>query len=247
MITVVLNCYKRVEYLEEQLKAINNQTVKPEDIFIWYNKPEDGKQINLFDIVDTNYKVAMCNHNFKFHGRFAYGLLARTEYVAFFDDDTIPNKRWFENCLNTINSGFDGILGASGVCLRADDYANSYKIGWNAKHSNVVEEVDLVGHAWFMKKKYLNYLWIEDPISWENGEDIQLSYFAQKYGGIKTFVPPHPTNDQTLWGSNPITGNKYGNDIHGTSVGSSVINHTNLRNSIVKEQIKRGWKLVRHR
>lgn len=244
MITVILNCYKRVEYLEQQIQSINNQTIKPNDIFIWYNKPEDREQINL---MDTNCKVAMCNHNFKFHGRFAYGLLAKTEYVAFFDDDTIPNEKWFENCINTINSGYDGILGTSGVYLKGDNYADNYKVGWNGVRSNEPIEVDLVGHAWFMKRKYLNFLWREEPISWENGEDIQLSYFAQKYGNLKTYVPPHPENDQSLWGSNPITGNKYGMDSNGSSMGSTSHKQKILRNQIVSEQIKRGWKLVRQK
>ena len=98
-ITVILNCYKRPEYLKEQIEAIKNQSVPIEDIWIWYNKPEDQEQ---FDLSGLGCKVATCNHNFKFHGRFAFGLLAQTEYVAYFDDDTITGPKWFENCLNAI-------------------------------------------------------------------------------------------------------------------------------------------------
>ena len=71
MITVILNCYKRPEYLKEQIEAIQNQTIPIKDIWIWYNKPEDQDQNDLSSL---GCKVDICNHNFKFHGRFAFGL-----------------------------------------------------------------------------------------------------------------------------------------------------------------------------
>lgn len=240
MITVILNCYKRPQYLQEQIKSILNQSTPPEDIWIWYNKPEDQEQ---YDLSNLGCKVVTCNHNYKFHGRFAYGLLAQTEYVAFFDDDTIPGNKWFENCINTIEQGQDGILGTTGVYLLGDNYSNNTKFGWNGEQNPSTVEVDLVGHAWFMKKNYLRYLWYEDPISWDNGEDMQLSYQAQKYGGIKTYVPPHPPTDHSLWGSLPEKGLKYGSDENANWIKKS--NHTPLRNQIVKEQINKGWKTVK--
>jgi GT2 family glycosyltransferase len=240
MITVILNCYKRPQYLSEQIEAIKSQSIPPKDIWIWYNKPEDNPQ---YDLSDLGCKVVTCNHNFKFHGRFAFGLLAPTEYVAFFDDDTIPGSKWFESCLNTINKGFNGILGSAGIYLEENKYDPHQKIGWNGINNKQITEVDLVGHAWFMKKESLRYLWYEDPISWDNGEDMQLSYQAQKYGGIKTYVPPHPTSDHSIWGSLPEKGLKYGNDENANWIRKS--NHRPLRDKIVEEQIKRGWKTVK--
>lgn len=239
MITVILNCYKRPQYLKEQISAIKNQTIAVDDIFIWYNKPEDMEQ---YDINDLGCKVAQCNHNFKFHGRFAFGLLAQTKYVAFFDDDTMPGSRWFENCLNTIESGYDGILGTSGVIIKNNEYSHTDKVGWNGQRLTEVTEVDLVGHSWFMERKHLSYLWYDEPISWENGEDMQLSYLAQKYGNVKTYVPPHPPTDQSLWGSMMSTGVKYGMDKNAHSIVRK--NHIQERTRIVKSQIKNGWKLV---
>lgn len=236
MITVILNCYKRPQYLQEQIEAIKAQTISTEDIWIWSNKPENQNQQDLSHL---GVKTIMCNHNFKFHGRFALGLLAKTKYVAFFDDDTIPGNKWFENCINTINQGYNGILGTTGVLLEGNYYTPNVKVGWNGGGNNHPQEVDLVGHAWFMEKNHLRYLWYEDPVSWDNGEDMQLSYQAQKYGGIKTYVPPHPPSDLSLWGS--TKGIAYGND---NNANWKIHNHTPLRNIIVKEQIKRGWKTV---
>jgi hypothetical protein len=50
------------------------------------------------------------------------------------------------------------------------------------------------------------------------GEDMHLSYTAQKYGKIKTFVPPHPKTDLELWGSDPQKGMQYGTEAHAISL-----------------------------
>ena len=235
MITVILNCYKRAEYLKEQIEAIKNQSVAPEEIMIWSNRPEEGQQYNLDDL---GVKVAYSNTNMKFHARFAYGLLAKTEYVAFFDDDTIPGKDWFKNCLACMKTG-NYILGSAGVRLEGDAYDPCKKVGWNGYLSNQLEMVDLVGHAWFMKRDTLKYLWQEYPISWENGEDIQLSAFAYMNGGIETAVPPHPDFNKDLWGS--IKGYEKGDDKNASHWKS---NHAPLRNQICKELSDRGYKRV---
>jgi len=241
MITVILNCYKRPQYLTEQIEAIKNQSTQPHDIWIWYNKSEDSQQ---YDLTGLGVKVATLNHNFKFHGRFSFGLLAKTKYVAFFDDDTIPGKRWFENCLDTIESGYDGILGSTGIYLNSDNYQEHNKIGWNGHRNKTPHKVDLVGHSWFMNKNYLRYMWVENPISWDNGEDIQLSFLAKLEGDVDTFVPPHPEDNIELWGSLPSKGSNYGNDNNSSWRKS---NHMKLRDEIVSTYIKNGYITVKNR
>jgi len=235
MITVILNCYKRAEYLREQIEAIRNQSVDIDEIMIWSNKPEEGQQYNLDSL---GVKVAYSNTNLKFHARFAYALLAKSEYVAFFDDDTIPGKDWFLNCLDTMQDS-NYILGTTGVRLESDKYDPHTKFGWNGTHNNKLEFVDLVGHAWFMRRSTLKNLWLEDPISWENGEDIQLSAFAYMHNNIKTAVPPHPVNNKDLWGS--IAGMEKGNDAAASHWKS---NHSTLRNEICQELANKGYKRV---
>jgi len=246
-ITVILNCYKRPKYLSEQIQAIENQTIKPKEIWIWYNAPEDREQLDLREEFG-DYKIITSNHNFKFHGRFALGLLAQTEYVVFFDDDTIPGSQWFENCLNTMKETGDSILGTAGVQFRGNvnnfAYNPHQKIGWNGVTSDRITRVDLVGHSWFLRKSNLKYLFYEDPITWDNGEDIQLSYLALKYGNIETFVPPHPANNQNLWGSMHDKGWKYGTDSNASWKKGS---HMNLRNEIVIKYKLDGWVPSLHR
>jgi hypothetical protein len=236
MITTILNCYKRPEYLQEQIQAIKNQTIKGNDIWIWYNKPEDEDQ---YDLSDLGCKVVSSNHNFKFHGRFALGLLSQTKYLAFFDDDTIPGSQWFENCLNTIEQGYNGILGSTGILLHSNTYNPHTKVGWNAGGNENVIEVDLVGHAWFLERSMLSNLWNNNQISFENGEDIQLSAFNKMQKNIKTYVPSHPNSNKNMWGS--IKGNTYGND---SKASYKISNHGTLRDSIVNTLINKGWKPV---
>lgn len=237
-ITTILNCYKRPEYLKEQIKAIKQQTIESE-ILIWYNKPEDAQQ---YDITNLGVKTITCNFNFKFYGRFAAALLAKTKFVSVFDDDTIPGNKWYENCIASICEK-PGIYGTSGVVLHEDRYTPNHKVGWNGKFPNQeIQEVDLVGHAWFLEKKHLEYMWREEPISWDNGEDMHLSYCAQKFGNIKTYVPPHPHKDFEMWGSKK--GHEYGTDLNASWRKQE---HMKIRNQIASDQIKKGWKILKHK
>lgn len=233
MITAIMTGYERPQYLAEQLNAIQTQTVPPQDIFLWYNQ---GSVPQLAPL--PGVKTVSCNHNFMFHGRYALALLAQTEYVAIFDDDTIPGPQWFENCMNTMKT-HEGILGSAGIRLTQACYDGYERVGWNGLLSDVPQEVDLVGHATFFKREYLQYLWREHPISWINGEDITFSALAQKYGGIKTFVPPHTNANKAAWGSSK--GHIYGND-KAASYLKPDTNFFGVRNMIVGRAVEEGWK-----
>jgi len=239
-ITVILNSYRRPYNLNMQVEAIKNQTILPKETWLWVNSHEDNKGWDYSNLgID---KVFNNDHNWKFYGRFAAALLADTEYVAVFDDDTIPGKEWFENCLKTMET-HEGILGSAGVILNGKHYVQHNRCGWPSQNKEATE-VDLVGHAWFFKRDWLQYLWKEKPTTWDNGEDIQFSYLAQKYGDIKTYCPPHPLEKPELHGS--ILGNELGIDNKATSTDSS-ISHERFfaeRDVCVQTAIKNGWKTV---
>lgn len=243
-ISVILNVYKRPYSLERQIQAIKNQTIKVDssDIHVWFNNPEDAKVIQTLPI-DKNIKVYQCNYNTKFFGRFTLPLICKTKYIAMFDDDIIPGERWLENCVNSIQTQ-DGIYGGSGIYLQADSYLPHTKIGWNQVNNDKITEVDLVGHAWFFRKEHAKFMWLEEPPSWDNGEDMFFSYIAQK-NNVKTFVPPHPKNDISLWSNNPRLDNNMGRDANAHSLANP--NHLSQRNNIVKTLINKGWKRVQNR
>lgn len=239
-ITVILNVYKRPYMLEKQIEAIKNQSIsiQSENIHVWYN--ESGVEQLLPS--DDKIKTYECNWNTKFWGRFTIPLLMDTEYIAIFDDDTIPQKDWFKNCIETINNPeTNGILGGIGVILDSKGYQPNHKIGWNGIHSNKTERVDLVGHAWFFRQEWSKYIWYEKPYMWDNGEDIMFSFLAQKYGNINTFVPKHPENQTNLWCNDLKIGTEVGNDKNASWLKGP---HYNDRNNICVYCINKGWKTV---
>jgi len=244
MITAILNLYRRPQNLLEQIKRINEQSIKPQEIWIWKNYHEDLNEIAWDNFKrhasDSGIKIFDCNHNWKYCGRFAAACLVDTEYVAIFDDDTMPGNKWFENCLNT-HKKTPGIMGTVGVNIHnTNTYQPNTRYGWVSGNEDTVE-VDLVGHAWFFPSEYIKYMWMEKPM-WENGEDMHFSAMSQIHGGIKTYVPPHPKGNKELWGS--IEGIKLGVD---DVASSAVRNHFEFykqRNECVKRLYELGWNTV---
>lgn len=238
-ITVILNLYKRPEYLEEQLHAIKQQTVKPTEIWLWINSCQENRNFRQFSLFDN---VIKSSKNVKYHGRFSAGLLCSSKFLAVFDDDTIPGKDWFSNCLNTMSIS-EGILGGAGCILNSNKYAYHTRIGWPSMNREVVE-VDLVGHAWFLKRDHLNYMWYETPYSLNNCEDMQLSFMAKKHGGVKSFCPPHPEGEKNLWSS--LKPWEYGNDKKASSNGSlmPVSDFYLERDRFIENSINTGSKFI---
>ena len=239
-ITVILNAYRRPYNLQMQVESIRNQTNPPKQIWLWVNYHEDNKD---FDFSSLNVdRVFHNDFNWKFYGRFAAALLADTEYVALYDDDTIPGTRWHENCLNTMST-HQGILGSAGVILKGIRYVQHDRCGLPTQNPEVTE-VDLVGHSWFFKREWLKYLWLEKPTTWDNGEDIQFAFMAKINGGIPTYCPPHPPDDKSLHGS--VLGNELGIDSKATSNNHAVSHQQffNERDVCVQTGLRKGWKTV---
>jgi len=248
MITVILNGYRRPEYLNEQLEAIQNQTVEPTEILLWYNHPGDDS-IN-YDI-GSKIPTAYCNHNFGVWARFYYALNAKNPFVCVFDDDTIPGRKWLENCMNTMETT-PGLLGTVGLKYFGEGkhYNDGYtRYGWcNPENTRTTVEVDFVGHSWFFKKEWLPIMFTElpDPKYKNCGEDMHFSFMLQKYGrtyqGINTYVPPHPPEDREMWGS--LKAIEYGDD--GKALWRNSPN-MHLMNEYFINQRNRGWQLTNER
>ena len=216
-ITAILNFYKRPHVIHEQIKAVREQTVSPVQIIIrrnfteGYEFPEDIRNDKSIIIMD-------CSRNLGVWARFAAGLLANTEYVCVFDDDTIPCKKWFENCLHTINI-VNGLLGTIGLVFRKNpqNYFDWHPhIGWDS-NNDTIQEVDIVGHAWFFRRKWLFKIVPDYDKLFVSGEDMGFSWALQQIG-IKTYVPPHPLYDVEMHGSRPDLAMRYGEEDVGISM-----------------------------
>lgn len=231
-ITAVVNIYKRPHLLLEQINSIKNQSVPPECIFILNN---GNKEIDLSEYRNDHlFKIFDCNFNTGVWTRFLISQLAKSEYICIFDDDTIPGSNWFKNCLESMNQK-EALYGTIGVIFQdGQNYRHLKRYGWD--NNNIVSTpVDIVGHSWFFKKKWVSVLLREpDKINkYINvGEDMTFSYMLQKYANIATYVPPHPRNDLSLFGSLPDKAWKYGLD--GNS-GSSSSGFDNVLNIYKKE------------
>jgi hypothetical protein len=241
MVTVILNGYKRSTHFEKQLESIKSQTLKPKEIMFWQNKG-DSFDSRLTEKVTH----AECNKNLGVWARFAFALNAKTEYICVFDDDTIPGKKWLENCYDTIQN-YDGLLGTIGVkFLDENNYMTMQRVGWDRPNENT-EEVDIVGHSWFFRREDLATFWRELPDINHNplvGEDMHFSYVLQKYTNKKTYVPPHPYNDKDMWGSIPDYAWSIGTDSAAISQNMSNIDSMN---QAFNNYQKKGFKLLKNK
>jgi len=228
-ITAIVNIFRRGHVLEQQIHAIKTQTIPPKSIIIWNN---GNRNIDLTIYKnDPFFKVFDCNYNSGVWSRFIISQLADTEYVCIFDDDTIPGNNWFKNCMECMKEK-EALYGTIGVIFKdSNKYEVLRRYGWdplNSGNNRVSKPVDIVGHSWFFKKKWISYLVREPPKVNEYfsvGEDINFSFMLQKYGNIPTLVPPHPAEDVSMFGSIPSSAWRFGCD--GNS-GSNVVSNFHI-------------------
>jgi hypothetical protein len=244
-ITVILNVYKRPQYLKEQIKAFESQTI-PCDIWIDYTVPEGEPMYDLSSIAPNAKITTRTNQNLFHIGRFFYALNAQTEYLFICDDDQLPGKNYLQHCINIIENEGDCVL--TGYGLRFDRNIPRYHAvevyGWhniNRGGFNTSKEVDMAGHSWFMKRSSLSYITRETPYSFENGEDLFFSYIINKYAKIPIKASPHKINEPENWSCDYNKGMEMGNDIHSTW---RLSNHVSIRSKSLRHYLDKGWKLV---
>ncbi len=201
-VSVLAATCRRLEILPRQLRAVQNQTVRPAAIRVWHDGP--GKP------PVTPVPVVACSHQVGVWARFLHCLEFDSEFVCVLDDDTIPGPRWLENCLQTM-SRCEGLLATVGVIFPRGDRSEKVRFGW-CDPNRETRRADIAGHAWFFRRDWIRYYALEAraaPYA-TCGEDYHFSVALQKHLGLATYVPPHPRSDKSLWGS--IDGSALGND-----------------------------------
>jgi hypothetical protein len=239
-VSAILNCFRRPHSLKLQYEAIKNQTIKANEILIWKNHPQDNTSFDFSFINDA--AISVNNANYGVWARFAFALNSTSDYICIFDDDTIPGENWFSNCINQIENHSNGLYGTIGVTFNDLDYSSYERHGWANPNSNT-EKVDIVGHCWFFHRDLLSAFWRETqaPLSHLCGEDMHFSYSIQKYLNLNTYVPPHPPEDRSLWGSNPDLAYSLGVDKNAISVNY----HSEIFGQSLKHYYNKGFKLNR--
>ena len=232
-ITAILTVYRRPYTLDRQLAAIRRQTMTPASVWCFAQEPSQALSQRIhcsgFD------RIVECTPNSFYHFRFASALAAQTDFVAIFDDDAIPGPRWFENCVRTFRK-YPGILGTHGTRMKSlRQYSDRRRYGWISPSDNVAE-VDYVGQAWFTKPEWIRFLFVERLNTGTNGEDIELGTRAWRFGGIRSFCPPHPPGDSTHWGcqDNVINGDE--------NASSRRLSWNSERLHILNAEAAAGWR-----
>lgn len=239
-ICVVLNGYKRPHTLNEQIKAVKNNSIKPNEILFWKNNVPG---VNFY-VEDNDLKISTSNINWGVWSRFYYALNSTSDYICVFDDDTIPGSLWFENCFNEFQKN-PGLYGTIGIIFKNQSYSPLKRYGWDGsppigENNITTKEVDIVGHAWFFHRDMLSIFCRELPDINHNfivGEDIHFSWMLQKYSKFKTYVPPHPIDNKELWGSTKAI-------VYGTDGNATANFAVPMMNDYLQKSITSGFKLI---
>jgi hypothetical protein len=211
-IGVILNTYKR-RNIGLQLEALRGQTVKPADLLVWRNDDWTDEE---FRSLAGDVRFVRASENMGVWPRFLVGCLVKSDFVAVFDDDTVPGCRWLENCL-TCYERQPGVYGANGIRLPSGTYHGGSRHGW-VRPVDRVEQVDVVGHAWFIPQWLCLSVMRLCGDHLRAGEDMALSFTAQQ-NGFDTFTPPHPRHNREPWGS--LDGRRMAGDGHAISATSA--------------------------
>lgn len=235
---VIMTIYKRDHY-NHQLMALLQQTHLPSVIYVYQNESHINFNLNPDVLEKAKLLNIKINHihskdkNFKFHGRFTVPLIMKTDYVAIFDDDTIPGQNWLKNCLYT-STQLNCIVGANGRILPGEGY-KEIGLDPNDKPNESPIEVDYVGHCWFFKRSWIHHMWRDEPASLENGEDIHLAASLKVFGGIKCYWAHQPLGRKDMWGDTQPT---FGWDDHASYKKPA---HGNQRSEIMSYWKEKGW------
>lgn len=235
-VDILLNSYQRPESVEFQRWWLEYQSVRVNRMLVWHNY--GGLEFRQKPLTGAVNAVNDVNH--MFYGRFAFALMSQAEFIAAFDDDTIPGTHWLRNCVDVFRAR-PALLGSIGVTLQQPDrYAPNTRTGWIGEGQEEPTEVDLVGHAWFLPRDWLRHFWLEKPSTFLTGEDMHLSFISQKHLGVATTVPAHPASCPAAWGS--VLGEELGMDAAASS-NQKGTTHYSERDNCVRDLVARGWNL----
>ena len=232
-ICVVLTQYKR-KHLEEQLKHIEKQTMKPDYLVVFQNE----NHVNIENL-KNKYKFIHVKSDFntKYFGRFSYCFNIPADIFLIFDDDIIPGKKCIEKYVSSCIK-LNGIIGGNGRYAQLNTnreklLAKRPKPDYGLRPNMLV---DFVGHLWCFKKKWLYYMFSIEPFTFDTGEDMHFCFSANIFGNIKSYLCEHKTIEEC----SDLTFNKYSDDKFSSYKNTS----KELRKKIEDFWVKKGLKFI---
>lgn len=236
----VITVYKREKYLEEQLNAIQNQSLPPTKIVIIQN--EKHFEIDKNILIKFNIELITSSIN-SLYTRWIISYLFNSEYVCVFDDDVIPGVKWIENCIRASRQ-HNALVTCTGRIINVSGNTPNC---WNVLYSiikdgvvknGIVEDTicDWGCNSYFFRTEWIKYIvsssrYLNYQLTFD---DIQLATNLKFFGNIKTVVPKQPVNDISLHGQ---LKREYGTDDDALS--NILVNPKNehyiLRNNFLKK------------
>lgn len=189
---VLITVYKR-SYLEEQLMALENQTLKPDYLVVYQNE----SHINIEPLKEKyNFIHVKSDYNTKFFGRFSYCFNFPVDICIVMDDDIIPAKYCLENYVNQCVK-LNGIIGGNGRPIDlSPENMERFNVNYNETRLRICKKVDFVGHLWCFKKDWLYYMFSIKPYTFDTAEDMHLCFSSKIKGNIDSYVAEHKNMDE---------------------------------------------------
>ena len=189
---VLMTVYKR-NYIEKQLEAVFNQTIKPDYLIVFQNE----NHISIEHLKSKyNFIHVKSDYNTKFFGRFSYCLNLPVDICIIMDDDIIPAKDCFKNYIEQCIR-LNGIIGGNARPINLDT-ENLEKFNKNYDEIGIRPSkiVDFVGHLWCFKKDWLHYMFSIKPFTFDTGEDMHLCFSCKIRGNISSYAAEHKNMEE---------------------------------------------------
>lgn len=235
--SAVITVYKRQDYLGEQLRAIQDQSVPPDQIVVLQN--ESHVEIDPFLLDKYEVKVIQSDIN-SLYFRWIVGYLLDSCYICVFDDDVIPGHRWIESCIYACEK-FNALVGPSG--RRAAPYQEGK--AWTSVENfseSTFEFCDWVCNSYFFRKEWVKYItqFSRYYNTQKTFDDIQLATTLKAAGNINVIVPPQ-VDKKSEW--NGHVKREYGHDEHALWK-RHASDHADQRRDLIQKLDKSGFQWV---
>jgi FkbM family methyltransferase len=202
-ITVIISAFNRPELLQDQVTALQNQTLKPKEIIVWLTRLEEyknDKRVEKHFDIPEGVTLVKAYKDLTLPARFAATQFAKTPYVLLIDDDVFPAEGYLEETLK-ICKREKAVLSAYGIVYKNKDFndINSPRYGDNGTPTEEPIEIDVGGHSWFGRKEWFSYFFHEPVASPTDGDDLHFSYILRKYTDVRLMVSAMPKDNPKIW------------------------------------------------
>ena len=137
LVTVIMPYYKKINYVDNAINSIVQQTYKNYELLIIYDDPNKDDLNKIEKIISNNDKIKIINNNENLGAGFSRNIgikNAKGEIISFIDADDEWSKDKLEKQINFLNKfNYDFIF-----C--------GYKKSFNNKIKNIIYKYDFIDH-----------------------------------------------------------------------------------------------------